>query len=104
MRTAVPYIPPFRHGQQGGGRVPVADRKVFTAVVYVLTGKGAWRYLPPTFGTSPATAYHRFGAWTTAGLWRRLHRAVRTNPVPGVSWAGPQRSPTPRQSVRKGAR
>lgn len=54
----------------------MADRKVFTAVVYVLTSGCAWRYLPPPFGTSPATAHRRFAAWTRAGLWRRLHRAV----------------------------
>ncbi|MFI9719720.1 transposase [Streptomyces sp. NPDC052396] len=60
----------------GGGKMPVADRKVFTAVVYALTSGCAWRYLPPMFGTSPATAHRRFIAWTKAGLWRRLHRAV----------------------------
>ncbi|MCX4586625.1 hypothetical protein [Streptomyces sp. NBC_01481] len=32
--------------------------------------------LPPTFGTSPATAHRRFTVRTEAGLWRRLHRAV----------------------------
>jgi transposase len=75
-KIAAPLIPPFRPRQQGGGTVPVADRKVFTAVVYVLTSGCAWRHLPPTFGTSPATAHRRFAAWTRAGLWRRLHRAV----------------------------
>lgn len=75
-KTAAPLIPPFRPRRQGGGTAPVADRKVFTAVVYVLTSGCAWRYLPPTFGTSPATAHRRFAAWTKAGLWRRLHRAV----------------------------
>ncbi|WP_369387237.1 IS5 family transposase [Streptomyces sp. CG1] len=75
-KIAAPLIPPFRPRQQGGGTAPVADRKVFTAVVYVLTSGCAWRYLPPTFGTSPATAHRRFTTWTKAGLWRRLHRAV----------------------------
>ncbi|ONK14517.1 hypothetical protein STBA_53020 [Streptomyces sp. MP131-18] len=49
---------------------------MFTAVVYVLTSGCAWRHLPPTFGTSSATAHRRFAAWTEVGLWRRLHRAV----------------------------
>ncbi|MEZ7159453.1 transposase [Streptomyces althioticus] len=75
-KIAAPLIPPFRPRQQGGGTAPVADRKVFTAVVYVLTSGCAWRYLPPTFGASPATAHRRFTTWTKAGLWRRLHRAV----------------------------
>lgn len=49
---------------------------MFTAVVYALTSGCAWRHLPPTFGTSPATAHRRFTVWTEAGPWRRLHRAV----------------------------
>ncbi len=49
---------------------------MFTAVVYALTRGCAWRHLPPTLGTSPATAYRRFTVWTGAGLWRRPHRAV----------------------------
>jgi transposase len=48
---------------------------VFTAVLYALTSGCAWRHLPPTFGTSPATAHRRFTVWAEAGLWRRLHRA-----------------------------
>ena len=28
------------------------------------------------FSVSPATAHRRFVAWTEAGVWRRLHRAV----------------------------
>ncbi|MFI6620605.1 transposase [Streptomyces sp. NPDC050528] len=49
---------------------------VVTTVVYVLPGGCAWRHLPGTFGISSATAQRRFTAWTRAGLWRRLHRAV----------------------------
>ncbi|WP_391858974.1 transposase [Streptomyces rhizosphaerihabitans] len=42
-KIAAPLIPRFRPRQQGGRTVPVADRKVFTAVVYVLTsGCTAW--------------------------------------------------------------
>ncbi len=52
------------------------ERAVFTAVVYVLASGCACRYLPESFGVSPATAHRRFSAWTEAGLWRRLHRAV----------------------------
>ncbi|WP_411090106.1 transposase [Streptomyces sp. 061-3] len=44
--------------------------------MYVLTSGCAWRYLPESFGISPATAHRRFTVWTEAGLWRRLHRAV----------------------------
>ncbi|MEV7526715.1 transposase [Streptomyces sp. NPDC091371] len=63
-------------GRQGGGTAPCTERAAFTAVVYALTSGCAWRHLPPTSGTSPATAHRRFTVWTEAGLWRRLHRAV----------------------------
>nr|WP_246096384.1 IS5 family transposase [Streptomyces botrytidirepellens] len=71
-----PMLPSFAARPQGGGTGPCDERAVFTAVVYGLTSGCAWRHLPPTFGTSPATAHRRFTVWTEAGLWRRLHRAV----------------------------
>lgn len=73
---AAPLLPSFTSRPQGGGTAPLDERAVFTAVVYVLTSGCAWRHLPPTFGVSPATAHRRFSAWSKAGLWRRLHRAV----------------------------
>ena len=71
-----PLLPPQRERPQGGGTRYVDDRAVFTAVGYVLTTGCAWRHLPAEFGISKATAHRRFVAWTEAGLWRRLHRAV----------------------------
>jgi transposase len=71
-----PLLPSFAARPQGGGAAPRDERAVFTAVVYVLTSGCAWRHLPPTFGTSSATAHRRFTVWTEVGLWRRLHRAV----------------------------
>jgi transposase len=73
---AAPLIPRFAARRQGGGTAPVDDRAVFTAIVYVLTSGCAWRHLPPLFGVAPATAHRRFSAWTKAGLWPRLHKAV----------------------------
>ncbi|QES10389.1 transposase [Streptomyces venezuelae] len=49
-----PVLPSFRSRPQAGGTAPIDQRAVFTAVVYVLTSRCAWRYLPPTFGVSPA--------------------------------------------------
>lgn len=71
-----PLLPSFAARPQGGGTAPCDERAVFTAVVYVLSSGCAWRHLPPTFGTSSATAYRRFAIWNKAGLWRRLHRTV----------------------------
>ncbi|MEU3855521.1 transposase [Streptomyces sp. NPDC029554] len=65
---AAPLIPPFQLRRQGGGTAPVADRKVFCAIVYALTTSCAWRRLPPCFCVSPATAHRRFAAWTSTGL------------------------------------
>lgn len=73
---AAPLLPSFAARPQRGETAPCDERAVFTAVVYALTSGCAWRHLPPTFGTSPATAHRRFTVWTEAGLWRRLHRAV----------------------------
>ena len=75
-RLVAPLLPSFAARPQGGGTAPRDERDVFTAVVYVLTSGCAWRHLPPTFGTSSATAHRRFTVWTEVGLWRRLHRAV----------------------------
>ncbi|MGY5034670.1 transposase [Streptomyces sp. 900116325] len=69
-------LPSFAARPQDGERDPRDERAVFTAVVYALTSGRAWRHLPPTFGTSPATAHRRCTIWTEAGLRRRLHRAV----------------------------
>jgi transposase len=72
-----PLLPElFSARPQGGGTAVVADRAVFTAIVYVLTTGCAWRHLPPSFGVSVPTAHRRFQQWTKAGLWPRLHRAV----------------------------
>jgi transposase len=49
---------------------------MFTAIVFVLTSGCAWRHLPPSFGVKYQTAHRRFGEWTRAGLWPRIHRAV----------------------------
>ncbi|WP_408637527.1 IS5 family transposase [Nocardia terpenica] len=73
---AEPLIPQFEARPQGGGTAPVDDRAVFAAIVFVLTSGCAWRYLPPSFGVTVPTAHRRFTAWTEAGVWRRLHRAV----------------------------
>ncbi|WP_373306575.1 IS5 family transposase [Streptomyces mirabilis] len=85
---AAPLLPSFAARPQGGGTAPCDERAVFTAVGYALTSGCAWRHLPPTFGTSPATAHRRFTVWTEAGLWRRLHRAVldELGPRGEVDW------------------
>ncbi|MFC9950230.1 transposase [Streptomyces prasinus] len=71
-----PLLPLCAARPQGGGTAPRDERTVFAAVAYILTSGCAWRYLPESFGVSPATAHRRFSVWTEAGLWRRLHWAA----------------------------
>jgi transposase len=100
-----PLLPPQWERPQGSGTRFDEDRGVFTAVVYVLTSGCAWRHLPAEFGVSKATAHRRFVAWTEAGLWRRLHRAVldRLGEQAVIEWS---RAVVDAASVRakKGAR
>ena len=73
---AEPLVPEFKPRPHGGGTAPLPARAVFAAIVYVLTSRYAWRDLPPSFGVPFQTAHRRFGQWTEAGLWRRLHHAA----------------------------
>ncbi|WP_349239683.1 transposase [Streptomyces sp. CC208A] len=58
--AAAPLLPSFAARPQGGGTAPCDARAVSAAVVYALTGGGAWPDLPPTSGAPPATAHRRF--------------------------------------------
>ncbi|GAA1295353.1 transposase [Saccharothrix xinjiangensis] len=78
-----PLTPRFGPRPQGGGTVPLEERTVFTAVVFVLTSGCAWHRLPSVFEVSPATAHRRFSAWTESGLWMRLRQALREGPELG---------------------
>ena len=84
-----PLLPAQVERPQGGGTRYLDDRAVFSAVVYVLTTGCAWRHLPAEFGVSKAIAHRRFVAWTQAGLWRRLHRAVldRLGEQASIDWS-----------------
>src|SRR4051812_49895225 len=101
-----PLLPPQRERRQGGGTRYVEDRAVFTAIVYVLTTGCAWRHLPADFGVSKATAHRRFVAWTQAGLWRRLHRAVldRLRERAAVDWAPAGGDPGRRRAEKRARR
>src|SRR3712207_6042645 len=100
-----PLLPAQRKRPQGGGTRYVDDRAVLTAIVYVLTTGCPWPHLPADFGVSKATAPRRFVAWTQAGLWRQLHRAVldRLGEQAAIDWS---RAVVDAASVRakKGAR
>ena len=71
-----PLIPAVRICPQGGGRSRSDDRRVFTAIVFVLSSGCAWRHIPPSFGVTVPTVHRRFQEWTRAGLWPCLHQAI----------------------------
>jgi transposase len=86
---AAPLIPVHSKRPQGGGIARIDDRRVFGAIVFVLTTGCAWRHLPPTFGVSHQTAHRRFTEWSEAGLWAKLHRAVldRLGAAGAIDWS-----------------
>jgi putative transposase len=62
---------PERVSHAKGGRPPEADRKMFTAIVYVLRTGIQWNALPRERGAS-TTVYNRFRLWEKQGLFMQL--------------------------------
>jgi hypothetical protein len=73
---AAPLIPPFKPRRQGGGTAPVADRKVFCAIVYALTTSCVTRALP---GSEEVTA----ASSSESGTRRRS--IIRTRDGQGIT-------------------
>lgn len=72
-----PLLPPPGNTTGGGGRPEKHSRRlVLDAIFYVVRGGIAWRQLPHDF--PPAmTIYDIFRRWTKAGVWQRIHDALR---------------------------
>lgn len=72
----------------GGGRKPLAARKVFEGIVYVLRTGCQWKALPKqAFGS--ASAIHKyFLQWEAAGVFLALWRAglAEYDELAGVAW------------------
>ncbi len=62
---------PERVSHAKGGRPPEDDRKMFTAIVYVLRTGMQWNALPCERGAS-TTVYSRFRLWESQGLFMQL--------------------------------
>jgi putative transposase len=65
-----PFIPE-RVSHAKGGRPPEDDRKMFTAIVYVLRTGMQWNALPRERGAS-TTVYNRFRLWEKQGVFMQL--------------------------------
>jgi putative transposase len=81
-----PLIPPTPSHAKGG-RTRVADRQVFSAIVYVLRTGIQWNALPRELGAS-STVHDRFQEWERAGLFRTLWKAGLTSydEFQGIDW------------------
>jgi len=68
--------PPGNRGGRGGRPEKHPRRRVLDAIFYVVRGGIAWAALPAEFPPAK-TVYGIFRRWTAAGVWARLHDALR---------------------------
>lgn len=74
--------------RKGAGRKPMAYRKVFEAIVYVLRTGIQWKALPKEFGSS-SSVHRYFQKWEAAGFFRSLwkKRLVEYDEMEGIAWS-----------------
>jgi len=68
--------PPGNRGGRGGRPEKHPRRRVLDAIFYVVRGGIAWAALPAEFPPAK-TVYGLFRRWVRAGVWQRLHDALR---------------------------
>ena len=81
-----PSVRKYRR-KPGAGRKPMAARRGFSAIVYVLRAGCQWKALPKEFGSSSAVHKH-FQQWRQAGLFLELWRAglAEYDEMEGIAW------------------
>ena len=68
---------PTEPSNSRGGRPRIPDRAAPSGIVFVLKSGIPWRMLPKEMGFgSSVTCWRRLRDWQSAGVWRRLHRAL----------------------------
>jgi transposase len=68
-----PLLPPHPPHPLGG-RPFIEDRKVLTALIFVLRTGIPWEYVPMEMGCGCGmTAWRRLRDWMKAGMWLRIH-------------------------------
>ena len=78
--------PFFRKKSNRGRKVVYERRLVVNAILYVVRTGCQWRMLPHDFPPWK-TVYQMFYRWRKAGLWERIHDALRKKVVhPGLLW------------------
>ena len=71
------FFPVYRPAPQGG-RPPIANRVVLTAILFVLKSGIAWEDLPLEIGCSYKTCKRRLHQWTRLGIWPRIFQHLLT--------------------------
>ncbi|GAF48343.1 IS5 family transposase [Rhodococcus wratislaviensis] len=71
-----PMLPPGNTTGRGGRPEKYCRRDILDAILYVVRGGIAWRQLPVEFPPA-STVYGIFACWVHAGVWRRIHDALR---------------------------
>lgn len=56
-----------------GGRRPIPNRVVVTAILFVLKTGIVWEDLPQELGCSWRTCLRRLTEWNEQGIWRKAH-------------------------------
>ena len=71
----------------GAGRKPMAARRVFSAIVYVLRTGCQWKALPKEYGSASAVHQH-FQNWQKAGFFLKLWQAglAEYDGMEGIAW------------------
>lgn len=72
----------------GGGRKPLAPRKVFEAIVYVLRTGIQWKAIPKEIYGSPSSIHAYFRKWEQAGFFLELWMLGlhKYDELKGISW------------------
>lgn len=71
----------------GGGRKPMASRRIFEAIVYVLRTGIQWKALPRELGSGSAVHKH-FQRWEQSDFFRSLWQQglVKYDELSGIDW------------------
>jgi transposase len=65
---------PRRKRKPKGGRPPLDDRRVMTAILYVLRTGCQWKAIPRSLGAG-STVHDRFQQWVEAGVFKKMWQA-----------------------------
>ncbi len=72
----------------GGGRKPLDQRKVFSAILYVLKTGTQWKALPKEFYGSPSSIHAYFKKWEAQGFFSELWKKglAEFEEMKGIAW------------------